>query len=221
MADEEFRRILVWSGWLRFSHLSIGLSVIVLLLSGWLTAQSPLLAEDAMDIHYLAASFLLFGLVLRVALMFFGQSNDRLSSLIPRRSELKAIGQTLLFYLSLGKRELPRWYAHNPLWKLIYLLVFAGLAIQILTGALIREQLLFYGFYLPSIHAFWAKILFWISVLHVLSVVLHDLKGRGADISGIINGYRLFFIDRSQGPGTDDPSVQYVSMDSLRGKESE
>lgn len=216
MADEEFRRVLVWSGWLRFSHLCIGLSVIVLLLTGWLTAESPLLAEEAMDIHYLAASFLLFGLALRIVLMVFGQTNDRLMSLIPRRSELKAIGQTVLFYLSLGKRELPRWYGHNPLWKLVYLLIFTGLAIQILTGALMREQLLFYGLYLPSIHQFWAKTLLWISGLHILAVVLHDLKGRGSDISGIINGYRLFFVDRSQGAVTDDPSVQYVSMEGLK-----
>jgi len=221
MADEEFKRVLVWSGWLRFSHLCIGLSVIILLLSGWLTAQSPLLAEEVLDIHYLAASLLLFGLVLRIVLMVFGQNNVRLSNLIPRRSEMRAIGQIILFYLSLGRRPLPRWYDHNPFWKLGYALVFIALAIQLITGALMREQLLFYGFYLPSIHTFWAEFLFWFSGLHVFTVVIHDLKGKGTDVSGIINGYRLFFIDRSQGAVKGDPSVQYVSMESLRGKDGE
>jgi Ni/Fe-hydrogenase 1 B-type cytochrome subunit len=221
MADEELRRILVWGGWLRLSHLCIGASVIILLVTGWLTAQSPVLAEGALDIHFLAASFLLFGLILRIVLMVFGQQNERIGHLIPRRSELRTIGQTALFYLSLGRRPLPRWFDHSPLWKLGYLLVFIALAIQVITGALMREQLLFHGFYLPSIHVFWAEFILWFSGLHVLAVVVHDLKGKGADVSGMINGFRLFFIDRSQGPGSSDPSVQYVSMDSLRPKDDE
>lgn len=220
MADEEFRRILVWSGWLRLAHLCIGFSTLVLLYTGALIAESPLLGDLALDYHFLAASLLLFGLILRVVLMIFGQSNERLGELVVKRSELRGMGQTLLFYLSLARAPLPRWFAHNPLWKLVYLVVFAGLVIQMLTGVLMKDQPLFYNVYLPSIHTFWAEIILWFSVLHIASVILHDLKGKGADVSGIINGYRLFFIDRSSAP-TGKPSVQYVSMDSLKRKDAD
>jgi len=220
MAEEEFRRVLVWSGWLRFSHLCIGIATLLLLSTGWLIAGNPLLAETALDYHYLAASLLLFGLMLRLALLIFGQGNERLGSLIPVQSELRGMGQTLLFYLSLARAPLPRWFAHNPLWKLVYLVVFLGLVIQIVTGVLMKDQPIFYNIYLPAIHGFWASVLLWFSVLHIIAVVLHDLKGKGADVSGIINGYRLFFIDRSSAQ-TSEASVQYVSMDSLKRKDEE
>jgi Ni/Fe-hydrogenase 1 B-type cytochrome subunit len=220
MADEEFRRVLVWGGWLRLSHLCIGIATLVLLGTGGLIAGSPLLSEAALDYHYLAASLLLFGLILRLVLMIFGQGNERLSSLIPVQSELRVMGQTLLFYLSLARASLPRWFAQNPLWKLVYLVMFLGLVIQIVTGVLMKDQPLFYNIYLPAIHGFWAVVLFWFSLLHIVAVVLHDLKGKGGDVSGIINGYRLFFIDRSTTP-TGEPPVQYVSMDSLKRKKKE
>ena len=221
MAEEEFRRVLVWGGWLRLSHLCVGIATLVLLSTGWLIAGNPLLAEAALDYHYLAASLLLFGLVLRLALMIFGQGSERLSSLIPVQSELRGMGQTLLFYLSLARAPLPRWFAHNPLWKLVYLVLFLGLLIQLVTGVLMKDQPMFYNIYLPAIHGFWALVLLWFSILHIVAVVLHDLKGRGADVSGIINGYRLFFIDRSSAPSSDEPTVQYVSMDSLKRKDEE
>lgn len=219
MADEEFKRIRVWGGWLRLSHLSIGLSTLLLLATGWLIAEGAILATAVLDVHYLAASLLLFGLVLRFVLMVFGQANERAGALIPQRSEWRAIGAQLLFYLSLGRAPLPRWYAHNPLWKLIYLLIFLGLAVLLVTGALMQDRPLIGGIYLPAVHTFWAKILLWISGLHILAVILHDLKGKGADVSGIINGYRLFFIDRDQAHARGEPSVQYVSMEELGSKD--
>ena len=108
MANEEYRRVLVWGGWLRLSHLCVGIATLVLLSTGWLIAGDPLLAEAALDYHYLAASLLLFGLILRLALMIFGQGNERLGGLMPLHSELRGMGQTLLFYLSLARAPLPR-----------------------------------------------------------------------------------------------------------------
>ena len=58
------KRVLVWSGWLRLSHASIALAVAVLLLTGWLIVESPSLAGLALDLHYLASSLLIFGLLM-------------------------------------------------------------------------------------------------------------------------------------------------------------
>ena len=45
MSEKEYQRVLVWSGWLRLSHWTIGLTTLVLLLTGWLIAESPSLAR--------------------------------------------------------------------------------------------------------------------------------------------------------------------------------
>ena len=76
MEDPVIKRVLVWSGWLRISHASIGLAVLLLLLTGWLIAESPSLAESALDLHYLASGFLVFGLVVRIVLMFAGMESS-------------------------------------------------------------------------------------------------------------------------------------------------
>ena len=76
------KRVLVWSGWLRTSHASIGLAVLVLLFTGWLIAESPSLAESALELHYLASGFLIFGLVVRIVLMFSGMEHERLPGLV-------------------------------------------------------------------------------------------------------------------------------------------
>jgi len=218
MADQDFKRIEIWGGWLRFTHACIGLSTLSLLLTGWLIAESPSLANDAVDIHYLSASILLFGLVVRVALMFVGRPQERLGALVPEPSELNSIRSMLGFYLSLGRSQLPRWFAHNPLWKLIYLVMFMGLALLTLTGAMMVDRPFIVGLYLPSVHQFWAAVLLWLTGLHLLSVVLHDLKGKTSDISGIINGYRTLPVEKAEQPDGMEQGVQYVSIDKIMKK---
>jgi Ni/Fe-hydrogenase 1 B-type cytochrome subunit len=110
---------------------------------------------------------------------------------------------------------MPRWYAHNPLWKLVYLIVILALSIQILSGGLMQESPIFAGMYLPGVHSFWAGLIFWFAILHLTAVIFHDLKGKTSDLSGIVNGYRLFQIDRSELP-QNTPDVQTFSIDQLK-----
>jgi len=196
---------MIWGGWLRVSHLSVGLSTLVLIATGWLLELAPSLQADAVDFHYYAASVLIFGLVLRVLLAFSGSPVESLSALIPEEKELRTMRETLLFYLSLARAPLPRWYAHSPLWKPVYLALYLCLLILMLTGWLRDGQDLLWGWYLPSIHAMFASVVAWLALLHVLSVILHDYRGDAADISGIVNGYRYFVIDDQQVKGSAQP----------------
>ena len=212
----EFKRVLVWSGWLRLAHANIGLATLALLLTGWLITDSPSLAESALDVHYLASAFLLFGLGIRIVLMFAGRKHERFSSLFPATTELAAMAATLRFYISLGRTSLPGWYAQNPLWKPLYLLVYLVLIILVVSGAAMSGTTILMGFYVPSVHAFWAQFILWFSVFHIASVVMHDYKKQTADISAMVNGYRLFLIERGHGgTGVDDP-VQIITLDSLK-----
>ena len=216
MHDPVVKRVLVWSGWLRVSHASIGLSVLAQLLTGWLIAESPSLAGTALDIHYLASAVLIFGLVIRLALMFAGKPHERLPALFPASFELAAMASTLRCYLSFFRASLPGWYAHNPLWKPFYLLMYLVLVIMVITGVMIPETSIALGFYLPSVHTFWAHVLLWLSALHVVSVIVHDYRKQTTDISAMVNGYRLILSDSNSVDAGIDESVQLISPDSLK-----
>jgi len=216
MDDPVIKRVLVWSGWLRLSHACIGLAVLVLLFTGWLIAESPSLAESALDLHYLASAFLIFGLVVRIVLMFVGMEHERLHNLFPASSELYAMAKTFRFYISLGKSPMPGWYAQNPLWKPVYLVAYLALIVLVITGAAMPDISIMLGFYLPSVHTFWAQLLFWFTVLHIGSVVLHDYRNKTSDISAMVNGYRLFLIDSNRAASVAENMVQRISIDSLK-----
>jgi Ni/Fe-hydrogenase 1 B-type cytochrome subunit len=212
----EFKRVRVWGGWLRLAHASIGLATLVLLLTGWLIADSPSLAESAQDVHYLASAFLIFGLGMRLVLMFAGREHERLHGLFPATSELAAMAATLRFYISLGRAPLPGWYAQNPLWKPVYLVVYLVLIILVVSGAAMSGSTIFMGFYVPSVHEFWAWFMLWFSLFHIASVVMHDYKKQTADISAMVNGYRLFLIERGHDGAGIDETVQVITLDSLK-----
>lgn len=193
---EKIERILIWSGWLRLSHLGLGLSAVALLVSGWLFDSAPSLTAGAMDVHYLAASVLIASLVLRIVLMFAGSPVERLGRLMPDDGEWKSLRETAVFYLTLGKAPLPRWYAHNPFWKPLYVLMYLALLGQVATGGLMEsDSLLVMGFYVPSVHATFASVVGVLVTFHVVAVMLHDYRGDAADISGIINGYRHYTVE--------------------------
>lgn len=213
---EQFSRILVWGGWFRLAHWSIALSSLLLMISGWLLAESPSLAEGASEFHSVTASVLFFGLLLRSLLMFIGKPHEKLTGLIVEVSEFKTIIETGRFYLSLGKTALPNWYAQNPLWKTLYLFVYLVLYLQVISGALMPDNDTLFGFYLPSMHSWWAQVLVIFTGLHLLAVVLHDYRGKAADVSAMINGCRLFQIGGIQERGAAVEKVQIVTLDPSR-----
>ncbi|TNF99422.1 MAG: cytochrome b/b6 domain-containing protein [Gammaproteobacteria bacterium] len=221
MIEEEYKRVLVWSGWLRTSHWSTALSVLVLLATGWLISNAPSVAESALDIHYYAASFLLFGLSVRVILFITGKAHERFAGLIPDSSDIRNMGKMLRFYLSFGRLPLPRWYAHNPFWKPVYLFLYLALLIQVLSGALMHEIPLVWRFYMPTVHEYWSFIIFWICISHIAAVVLHEVRGTGTDISAILHGYRLFVVERNQNMSDQKMAVNFVSLDDLKKKEKQ
>lgn len=207
--SEQIRRVAVWSGWLRVAHWSLAGSTLFLLTTGWLIGHSPSLATEAAELHYLGASLLVFALGLRVFLGFFGKGAERFEYLLPRRPEFDAMRASLLFYLSLGKAPLPNWFAHNPLWKPLYLLLFVVLGLAALSGWLMPDTPVIGRFYLPRVHGWLANAVAVITFAHLFSVVLQDVRGQNADISAIVSGSRYFSVDRD---GLVKPDLPQVSI---------
>ena len=218
----DFQRVSVWSQWMRLAHWSIALSVLTLTATGWLVARAPSVAAGAADLHGYAASVLMAGLALRIWLLFSDRSVGGWEALVPARANLPAMKQMLMFYLTFGKMPLPNWYAHNPLWVPLYALLYLFLVVMAMTGIFMEEHPLVARIYLPSVHSDFAAIIAGITMVHVITVVLQDIKGKRGDVSAMLNGYKLFETQKPDQPGFMKQSPR-VSIDAIgrdRNKDS-
>ncbi|MCB1772223.1 MAG: cytochrome b/b6 domain-containing protein [Gammaproteobacteria bacterium] len=212
---EQIRRVAVWSGWLRLVHWAIAGATLVLMATGWLVAETPSVADAAADVHYLAASLLLFGLAVRLFLGFFGSGAERFEHMLPTGSEWDAIKGSALFYLTFGRAPRPNWFAHNPLWKPLYLVLLLALAASALSGWLMGDVPILGPLYLPGVHVWLAGLIGVLVLAHVYSVALQDAKGQTADISAMLNGHRYFSVDRNAPAKPEIPQVS-IRLDDIR-----
>ena len=218
----DFQRVSVWSQWMRLAHWSIALSILTLIATGWLVGHAPSVAAGAADLHGYAASVLMAGLVLRIWLLFADRGVGGWEALVPARANLPAMKQMLLFYFTLGKAPLPAWYGQNPLWVPIYALLYLFLLVMALTGLFMQDHPLFAGLYLPSIHVAFSNIITALTVFHLLTVVLQDIKGKRADVSAMLNGYKLFETQKPDPSGfmKQSPGVSIDAIGRDRKKDS-
>lgn len=215
MKQAQIQRRQVWSKTLRWCHWGMALAVLMLIFSGGLIAWVPERAEALDDIHFVAAAVLIAVLVFRIWLLFFGQGNDLLKNLQPNRHQLQQGWEVLRSYLTLGKIHLPKWYAHNPLWAPIYLMLFAVLLLQIISGLLLLNHVTLIGdLSLRQMHVIGFQIITVFTFLHILASFFHDAKGTGSDISAMVNGHRIFIIEPAKHKQPDTSAV--ISLDSLR-----
>lgn len=211
--NNHIKRLLIWSGWFRLSHLLLGLSTLVLLATGSLIQHSPLLALQAVDIHHYSAGFFLAGLIIRIILMFFGKPHERINYLVPNLNEWKTVREMAIFYALLGKARLPNWYAQNPFWKPIYLFIYLMLITQLISGVVLANAGFILGYQPRPIHLFGSELLLVFTLLHIVCVIWHDYKATGSDVSAMINGLRTFTTENSS---TTDKSSQAVTFTPMR-----
>lgn len=196
MDQENIRYVLVWSGWLRMCHWLIAAGVLFQITSAWALTHDNADLAFWHDWHLIAGQIVLIALIIRAILLFIpGSSHWR--SLLPNKVQLDAVLKMIKFYLSLGRSPLPNWYAHNPFWQALYLLFLLILLGCSISGFLYNSSYLIAGFSLDSLHAAFAQIIVIFTVAHIATAFLHDLKGKGAFISAIINGYRYFHVSDS------------------------
>jgi len=207
----------VWSLPLRWCHWSLAAATCVLLLTGWLMAWAPERAHRVSDIHYAAAALLVAALAVRLGLLFTGGETDTWRALWPTRHRLEQGGNVLRSYLTLGRIPLPRWYAHNPLWAPMYLLLFMALAAQVVTGGLLLEDITrMAGVSVRELHRIGWRLLLGFTLAHTVAVFFHEAKGHGsAEISGMVDGQRCFTVARTD-PTSPAPVVPLEVLTSSR-----
>ena len=207
-------RVLVWSNRLRLAHWILGLSCIGLLVTGWLMNNTPLLAQSAAEIHFMLSGLFLPALLLRLYLLLFGKGSEQISSCEPNLHRLSQAWLVLKFYLTLGKAPLPNWYSHNPLWGPIYLALFFFLLLNAISGLMLLKDITMVGtLSLNDVHHLSYQVIVVFTLLHIPAVFSHDLAGKGSDISGMINGHRIFEIENPQ--QNKDTGIQTIPLQNL------
>lgn len=220
--SEHIQRVLVWPAVLRLLHLMMAASVMILLLTGMLI-NSGMILNQQLYLHLLqvwhvpAGNVLVFILLARFFLLFSRKDVAGWRALIPEN--LGGVISTATFYLSLGRMSLPGYYAHNPLWKIIYLLWFVLLAVEAFSGLLLESAWLRSVFRTDTSsmlfqHELLLGPLAVIVIAHVVTALLHDWKSSNGEISAINNGYKFFSTDNSKQGMPSDVPVE-VSIDSL------
>ncbi|MEW8508749.1 MAG: cytochrome b/b6 domain-containing protein [Candidatus Thiodiazotropha sp.] len=214
MQASNVMRVLVWSVWLRVAHWFLGFTTIGLLASGWLMTNTPLIAQSATEIHFMLSALFLPALLLRLYLLFFGRASELLNACEPTLHRLSQALLVLKFYLTFGKAPLPKWYSHNPLWGPVYLALFFFLFLSSFSGLMLLKDTPVLGtLSLYDLHHLCYQVIAGFTLLHVLSVFSHDLGGTGSDISGMINGHRIFEVDKSQ--KIEQTGSQGIALDDL------
>lgn len=195
MGEPQIRQVRVWSRRLRISHWLLTAAVLVAIATGWVIGNSADLYQLALDYHYIAGYALLFGLGLRGYLLLFGRDAERWQALLPGREGRRAAVATLRHYASLGRSPLPRWYAHNPLWGPLYLLLLLLLTLLLLTGLGQQTVATVAGISTAELHRGLATVVALLTLAHVVAVIVHELGGSGDDISAMVHGRRSFLIE--------------------------
>jgi Ni/Fe-hydrogenase 1 B-type cytochrome subunit len=199
MAVQTIRRVPIWSGVLRLLHWTMAAALLGLLASGWVLDAPPSQGwlTAAAEVHVNLAWVLLVLVLVRGHLLFFGSGPAEWRDFLPDRAGPAL--QVLRFYATLGRAPLPAYFAHNPLWGPLYLLIYALLVVQMVTGlAGAAEVHLAVGYLLAALTA-----------AHVFTAVVHDWQGTGSDVSALINGHRIFVSSPADlAPGGDSVAVE-------------
>ncbi len=224
----ELKRVPVWSAALRGAHWTMAASVLVLLASGWLLVpgrgSAQPLRQIAQDLHVPAGEILAAVLALRLGLLLFGRAADGWRDLIPQRAQVEGIKAMLRFYLSGGRAPLPGYYGHNPLWAPLYAALLAVLVLQTLSGLWMEIGSLHTwvdpaNARVVSFHRAAAPLVLAFALAHLLAVVLHDWRGGRWEISAMVNGQKIFEIQRpTRGPKVGAKPVQIVRLDEIAGR---
>lgn len=202
---ETVRRVQIWSWILRLTHAAIALSGLILLLSGWLLG-SGLVLNDRLhqllldDLHLPAGYLLAVALVARLFLLVSDDGVGGFKAMLPDRRWPSRALEMIRFYASFGRTPLPGYFAHNALWAPLYL-VFLLLAVLATASGLMLDLAALrglFGWSSDAVLRFHASLLeplgIWM-LAHVLTSLLHDVRGSGADVSAMLNGYRVFEVN--------------------------
>lgn len=205
----------VWEIPVRLFHWINALALVVLAVTGFYIGNPVTLAWGeayryyvmgiVRFVHFATAFVLLFNLIFRFYWAFVGSEYARWSGLLPVGKRFRDLGHQTLYYL-LVRREPPHYLGHNPLAGLSYILLFAMLIVQGLTGFALYGEAnpggfygILFGWVLGLLRNQGARllhhILMWLIgiffLVHFYMAIYNDLREKNGPISSIFSGFKF------------------------------
>lgn len=224
MTVETIRCVPIWSGWVRATHWLMAVGVVFQYVSAQAIAWGASDYDFWREWHMIAGELVLLLLVGRVILAFILPAAASWRAFLPDAVQWQGIKQTLQFYVTWGRAPLPNWFAHNPLWRLLYPVMFLLILGLWLSGLWYNAPISVAGLWLHEWHALFANGLAWLVMGHIIAAIAHDVASKSASISGMLNGVRYFHIeDKSVNkPAARDTNSKappvYIAVESIKRK---
>lgn len=189
--SNSINRVAVFSAFQRLTHWLLSAGILFELASAWLVQHSNVDIIVWSDWHSMIGQLVLLLLVFRIVLFFVaGSGHWRL--FIPTREQRHIMLQTFKFYASLGRLPCPDWYAYNPVWQPVYLAMYLLMVCSSMSGLFSGSYVFLLGASVSELHGSIAYLLMYLILAHIAFAVLHDVKGNGAQISAMLNGFKYF-----------------------------
>jgi len=213
-------QIYVWEAPVRLWHWGNFLSMLVLMVTGYLIGSPPpSIGGEASDhfmfgwirlLHFSAAYVFAIGLLVRLYWAFVGNSHAKQIFMLPLTDKQwwKDLWGGLKWYMFANDR--PRYFVgHNPQAQLVtvlgytvpaFLMVFSGFALYSEGKGVGTWTDLLFGWIIPlvggsqalhTLHHLGLWVLVLFAMAHIYAVIRDDIMSRQSQVSSIISGYRI------------------------------
>ena len=223
---EPLVRVHVWELPVRLAHWTIVFSIVVLSFTGWYLHEpfTTELREQAWTmatmrfIHVVTAFAFSLAVLVRVTWFFVGNRWAYWRAFVPvTRSHLRSMGAMLRYYLFLRWRA-PEAVGHNRLAALTYLVVYALLLLQVITGFALygwigtQPWAWLFGWvqhlipiqYVRELHYFLMFMFFGFTIHHVYSALLVAAEEKNGLMGSIVSGDKFIAADQLRRDMQDD-----------------
>jgi len=207
----DVRERFVWPVAVRLVHWVLVAAIVVLAATGWIMGSGMVLSDDLYQVlrqsfHVPAGQTVGIALAGRLLLLAADPGVSGWKALMPTRESFPAMIGMLKFYISWGKNKLPGYFAHDPLWAVLYLPFFLLLLLQTIGGLAleyegVRRLIGFEPAAIREWHGSGAFLILLLAGLHVASVILREVRGTGYEVSAMLHGHRIFRVDRNEAMG--------------------
>lgn len=213
--EENLVRVYVWEWPVRITHWVIFLSIFVLGFTGYYMydpfiisrGKGAFLMGTMRFTHEVTGFVFIAAVMVRLYWFFKGNRWAHWRSFVSLdRWWRRGLGKQLSYYLFL-RREPESKVGHNPLAAATYLLVYALMVVEILTGLALYQHIVggkvlgFFIGWLPSlvnirdlrlVHFLILFALLAFMIHHVYSAVLIGIEERSGLVGGMFSGYKFF-----------------------------
>jgi len=218
MEHKVMRRVYVFSSPIRIFHWLNALSIVVLIITGFIMANPPAIQQGheasfgywfgtVRFIHFAAAYIFTGGFVFRVYMLFAGNRYERLHNFVPTQPKfLSELIKVIKIDILLKKNKLHFVIGHNAMAGMSYFILFIFMLIMILTGFAMYANMTtsffaqWFNWVTPLlggdimvriVHhvSMWVFILF--TLIHVYLVMFHDYVEGHGETSSMIGGWKF------------------------------